>query len=116
VRDELNLGAAESGDHSTSDEFIKRLENRLRSTRRSGTRNRVRQSQPCIGMQRARLVESSSLASSLLCRHPRDHHPYHFWIKPTNAIAANDEVRWIKDVVLNEIQHRPIHLGPFRLH
>jgi HEAT repeat protein len=31
VRDHLNVSAAESGDHSTSDEFIKRLEKRLRA-------------------------------------------------------------------------------------
>jgi hypothetical protein len=31
VRDQLNLAAADSGDHSTSDEFIKRLEKRLRA-------------------------------------------------------------------------------------
>ncbi len=31
VRDQLNIAAADSGDHSTSDEFIKRLEKRLRS-------------------------------------------------------------------------------------
>ena len=31
VRDQLNIAAAHSGDHSTSDEFIKRLERRLRS-------------------------------------------------------------------------------------
>ena len=30
-RDQLNLSAADSGDHSTSDEFIKRLEKRLRT-------------------------------------------------------------------------------------
>jgi HEAT repeat protein len=30
VRDQLNVAAAHSGDHSTSDEFIKRLEKRLR--------------------------------------------------------------------------------------
>ena len=33
VRDQLSLSAADSGDHSTSDEFIKRLEKRLRSKR-----------------------------------------------------------------------------------
>lgn len=31
VRDQLNIAAADSGDHSTSDEFIKRLEKRLRA-------------------------------------------------------------------------------------
>ena len=31
VRDQLNVAAAHSGDHSTSDDFIKRLEKRLRS-------------------------------------------------------------------------------------
>ncbi len=35
VREQLSLGAAESGDHSTSDEFIKRLERRLRSAKRA---------------------------------------------------------------------------------
>jgi hypothetical protein len=34
VRDLLNVAAADSGDHSTSDEFIKRLEKRLRAKKR----------------------------------------------------------------------------------
>jgi hypothetical protein len=33
VRELLNLAAAETGDHSTNDEFIKRLEQRLRPRR-----------------------------------------------------------------------------------
>jgi hypothetical protein len=36
VRDLLSLSAADSGDHSTSDDFIKRLENRLRDKKRRG--------------------------------------------------------------------------------
>jgi FtsH Extracellular len=38
VRDQLSLTAAESGDHTTSDEFIKRLEARRRSRERGGRR------------------------------------------------------------------------------
>ena len=44
VRDALNLGAAEFGDHSTSDEYIKRLEKRLRSTKVAGARRAVQKS------------------------------------------------------------------------
>ncbi|WP_158554678.1 HEAT repeat domain-containing protein [Methylovirgula sp. 4M-Z18] len=39
VRDQLNLAAANSGDHSTSDEFIKRLEKRLRAKKRNTARD-----------------------------------------------------------------------------
>jgi HEAT repeat protein len=42
VRDLLTLGAAESGDHSTSDEFIKRLEKRVGSKRAANARRMVR--------------------------------------------------------------------------
>jgi hypothetical protein len=44
VREQLNLGAAESGDHSTSDEFIKRLEKRLRPAKVTGARRAVQKS------------------------------------------------------------------------
>jgi hypothetical protein len=44
VREQLSLSAAESGDHSTSDQFIKRLEKRLRSAKGASTRSRARQS------------------------------------------------------------------------
>ncbi len=44
VRDALNLGAAESGDHSTSDEYIKRLEKRLRSAKTGSARKAVQKS------------------------------------------------------------------------
>ncbi len=44
VRDALNLGAAESGDHSTNDEYIKRLETRLRSAKVGGARKAVQKS------------------------------------------------------------------------
>jgi hypothetical protein len=42
VREQLSLGAAESGDHSTSDEFIKRLEKRFPSTKAGGARKVAR--------------------------------------------------------------------------
>jgi hypothetical protein len=38
VRDQLNVAAAHSGDHSTSDEFIKRLEKRVRAKKAARTR------------------------------------------------------------------------------
>jgi len=38
VRDQLNIAAADSGDHSTSDEFIQRLEKRLQAKKRGTAR------------------------------------------------------------------------------
>ena len=33
------------------------------------------------------------------------HHPRHFWIEPADAVGANDEIGWIKNVTLDEIKH-----------
>ena len=46
---------------------------------------------------------------------PRHHHPRHFRIKPTNAIAANNKIRGIENMPLDEIQHRTIDLRPLQL-
>jgi hypothetical protein len=44
------------------------------------------------------------------------HHPRHFRIKPANVVAANDKVRGVENMRLDEVQHRTVNFRPLRLH
>ena len=61
-------------------------------------------------------VDSGRSASKILCRNLCHDHPRHLRIKPANAIGANDKIRRIENLALDEIQHGTIDLRPLRLH
>jgi hypothetical protein len=51
-----------------------------------------------------------------LRRHFRHHNPRRFRTKPADAVAANDKVRWIENMSLDEIQHGAINPRSLGLH
>jgi hypothetical protein len=40
-----------------------------------------------------------------------NHHPRHFPVQLTDAVATNDKVGWIENKALHEIQRRAVHFG-----
>jgi len=73
-----------------------------------------------VGVERLLRVASGRSASKIfkffLCRKSRHDHAGHFRVKPANAAGANDKIRRLENMRLDEIQHRAIDPRPFRFH